>query len=301
MNLGILGVGSFGKKHINVLKNIQGIKIIGFYDPDKKKSIEVEKKFKIKSFNSDVDLIKNCDAIDIVTNTRTHHHLIKLCIKHDKHIFVEKPICCTQEEVDDLKHYGQSYKKIIQVGHIERYNPVSNIYKLENTNFIEINSYRTGILSQRNKKNSIILDLMIHDIDFILNIVRSDIESISSKKDNKEGDEYVESIIIFKNKKIAKLTSERGVNKNSYRLTKVIYKDKLIELDFLNRKVNLLESNQLKKIIETDDKINPLESELTEFYNNVLKNKKPKVSLFDGCRAVEIALKIEKKLNNNIL
>ena len=301
MNLGILGVGSFGKKHINVLKNIQGIKIIGFYDPDKKKSIEVEKKFKIKSFNSDVDLIKNCDAIDIVTNTRTHHHLIKLCIKHDKHIFVEKPICCTQDEVDDLKHYGQSYKKIIQVGHIERYNPVSNIYKLENTNFIEINSYRTGILSQRNKNNSIILDLMIHDIDFILNIVRSDIESISSKKDNKEGNEYVESIIIFKNKKIAKLTSERGVNKNSYRLTKVMYKDKLIELDFLNRKVNLLESNQLKKIIETDDKINPLESELTEFYNNVLKNKKPKVSLFDGCRAVEIALKIEKKLNNNIL
>lgn len=301
MNLGILGVGSFGKKHINVLKNIQGIKIIGFYDPDKKKSIEVEKKFKIKSFKSDVDLIKNCDAIDIVTNTRTHHHLIKLCIKHDKHIFVEKPICCTQDEVDDLKHYGQSYKKIIQVGHIERYNPVSNIYKLENTNFIEINSYRTGILSQRNKKNSIILDLMIHDIDFILNIVRSDIESISSRKDNKEGDEYVESIIIFKNKKIAKLTSERGVNKNSYRVTKVIYKDKLIELDFLNRKVNLLESNQLKKIIETDEKINPLESELTEFYNNVLKNKKPKVSLFDGCRAVEIALKIEKKLNNNIL
>ena len=301
MNLGILGVGSFGKKHINVLKNIQGIKIIGFYDPDKKKSIEVEKKFKIKSFSSDVDLIKNCDAIDIVTNTRTHHHLIKLCIKHDKHIFVEKPICCTQDEVDDLKHYGQSYKKIIQVGHIERYNPVSNIYELENTNFIEINSYRTGILSQRNKKNSIILDLMIHDIDFILNIVRSDIESISSKKDNKEGDEYVESIIIFKNKKIAKLTSERGVNKNSYRVTKVMYKDKLIELDFLNRKVNLFESNQLKKIIETDDKINPLESELTEFYNNVLKNKKPKVSLFDGCRAVEIALKIEKKLNNNIL
>ena len=301
MNLGILGVGSFGKKHINVLKNIQGIKIIGFYDPDKKKSIEVEKKFKIKSFNSDVDLIKNCDAIDIVTNTRTHHHLIKLCIKHDKHIFVEKPICCTQDEVDDLKHYGQSYKKIIQVGHIERYNPVSNIYELENTNFIEINSYRTGILSQRNKKNSIILDLMIHDIDFILNIVRSDIESISSKKDNKEGDEYVESIIIFKNKKIAKLTSERGVNKNSYRVTKVMYTDKLIELDFLNRKVNLFESNQLKKIIETDDKINPLESELTEFYNNVLKNKKPKVSLFDGCRAVEIALKIEKKLNNNIL
>lgn len=301
MNLGILGVGSFGKKHINVLKNIQGIKIIGFYDPDKKKSIEVEKKFKIKSFKSDVDLIKNCDAIDIVTNTRTHHHLIKLCIKHDKHIFVEKPICCTQDEVDDLKHYGQSYKKIIQVGHIERYNPVSNIYELENTNFIEINSYRTGILSQRNKKNSIILDLMIHDIDFILNIVRSDIESISSRKDNKEGDEYVESIIIFKNKKIAKLTSERGVNKNSYRVTKVMYKDKLIELDFLNRKVNLLESNQLKKIIETDDKINPLESELTEFYNNVLKNKKPKVSLFDGCRAVEIALKIEKKLNNNIL
>ena len=301
MNLGILGVGSFGKKHINVLKNIQGIKIIGFYDPDKKKSIEVEKKFKIKSFKSDVDLIKNCDAIDIVTNTRTHHHLIKLCIKHDKHIFVEKPICCTQDEVDDLKHYGQSYKKIIQVGHIERYNPVSNIYELENTNFVEINSYRTGILSQRNKKNSIILDLMIHDIDFILNIVRSDIESISSRKDNKEGDEYVESIIIFKNKKIAKLTSERGVNKNSYRLTKVIYKDKLIELDFLNRKVNLLESDQLKKIIETDDKINPLESELTEFYNNVLKNKKPKVNLFDGCRAVEIALKIEKKLNNNIL
>jgi len=232
-----------------------------------------------------------------VTNTRTHHHLIKLCIKHDKHIFVEKPICCTQDEVDDLKHYGQSYKKIIQVGHIERYNPVSNIYELENTNFIEINSYRTGILSQRNKKNSIILDLMIHDIDFILNIVRSDIESISSRKDNKEGDEYVESIIIFKNKKIAKLTSERGVNKNSYRVTKVIYKDKLIELDFLNRKVNLLESNQLKKIIETDDKINPLESELTEFYNNVLKNKEPKVSLFDGCRAVEIALKIEKKIN----
>ena len=77
---------------------------------------------------------------------------------------------------------------------------------------------------------------------------------------------------------------------------KIIYKNKVIELDFLNRKINLVESNQLKEIIETDDKINPLESELTEFYNNVLKNRKPKVSLLDGCRAVEIALKIEKKI-----
>ena len=301
MNLGILGVGSFGKKHINVLQNIQGIKIIGFYDPDKKKSIEVEKQFKIKSFKTDEDLIKNCDAIDIVTSTKTHHQLIKLCIKYNKHIFVEKPICCTQDEVDDLKHYKKSYKKIIQVGHIERYNPVSNIYKFENTNFVEINSNRTGTLSQRNKKNSIILDLMIHDIDFILNIVKSDIESIYSKKDNKQDNEYVESIIKFKNKKIAKIISERGEDKINCRLMKIIYKNKVIELDFLNRKINLVESNKLKEIIETDDKINPLECELTEFYNNVLKNRKPKVSLLDGCRAVEIALKIEKSLNNNII
>ena len=142
---------------------------------------------------------------------------------------------------------------------------------------------------------------MIHDIDFILNIVKSDIESIYSKKDNKQDNEYVESIIKFKNKKIAKIISERGEDKINCRLMKIIYKNKVIELDFLNRKINLVESNKLKEIIETDDKINPLECELTEFYNNVLKNRKPKVSLLDGCRAVEIALKIEKSLNNNII
>ena len=294
MNIGIFGAGSFGEKHINIINQIKEFKIVGFYDPNREKCLSIEKKYGIKAFRSELDLIKNCDAIDIVSSTETHYKLIKLGIKYKKHIFVEKPICCNKDEVTKLLIHNKNVKQVIQVGHIERYNPAMEFNLIDTKKITEIRAKRTGIINKRNKNNSIVLDLMIHDIDLITKLIDSQIKSIKTKKHQSNSFESVEAHIIFQNSKKAQLIADRGVNIKNYRKMSIQLSDKRIEIDFLNKTHEHWTKGIKEKVFKLDNNVNPLQNEFIEFYNNIINKQLPTVGLEAACHAVSIALQIEE-------
>tara|TARA_B100001250_G_scaffold394538_1_gene398506 strand:- start:748 stop:1668 length:921 start_codon:yes stop_codon:yes gene_type:complete len=303
VNIGIFGVGSFGEKHINVLKMINSFQIIGFFDPDKKRQQYIQSKYHIKAYQDPIQLIRDSVVIDIVSNTETHYEIIELGIQHNKHIFVEKPICFTQQEVEKLITYSKTYKSILQVGHIERYNPLISKEIIELKEIQSISSKRTGALNTRNSKIPITLDLMIHDIDLILSIIKSKITAIKAmRKKNKqsEGKELISCEMKFQNGKMAYLTAARGTQ-NIRTMTIECINEKF-SLDLLNLKKSIIDKEtQQKKQINTHIKTqhtNPLKNAFLDFQQRIKKNIAPKVSIQEGCQAVQVALEIEKLINH---
>ena len=300
MNIGILGVGSFGEKHIQVLKNIKEFNLIGFFDPKQIRAKEIEKKFTISSYQNIAELITKCDALDIVSNTATHFELLKSGIQNNKHIFIEKPICSDKHEIEKILKLTKNYNKVIQVGHIERYNPVIKSELEERKKINSIITQRTGLINNRNKNTSITLDLMIHDIDLVVTMMKCDIHKIEASGEKKENGLYnhVVCTLHFKNGKKAKLTSSRGKKNNTERTWQINCSKQTIHIDMLSREK--ITTNNNKKIIEKFQTSNPLKAELIDFYNNITDKKKPKIGTKEACYATEIALKIDEQIGNNI-
>jgi|TARA_B100000530_G_C15884739_1_gene458920 predicted dehydrogenase len=296
MNIGIFGVGSFGEKHINVLLGIEEFNIVGFFDPNQKRCIEIAEKFNIKSYSSTDELIKECEAIDIVSSTDTHYKLIELGIEHEKHIFVEKPICLTNWEREKLLEKSSNYSGVIQVGHIERYNPILSNKTFQLDNIKSIESARTGTLNERNQNTPITLDLMIHDIDLILETMQSEIIKIAAEKEYKNNNQKVSCEIHFKNNKIANLIVERGKNTTNTRKMRITCINKIVEIDLLKRIGKDIQKGHVK-IWESNKNINPLKEEFLDFKKSIENKKKPKISVEASCNAVEVALKIEELIN----
>ncbi len=293
MNIGIFGVGKFGETHIKVLQSIQEISIVGFFDPDKKRADDISKKYHIKSYETAKSLIEKCDAIDIVSNTNTHFDIIQIGIENNKHIFVEKPICSNHIELRNLTKQTLNYKPIIQVGHIERYNPATHKGFQDIQDVKLIKTKRVGLLNNRNKNTSIVIDLMIHDIDLIFSVVKSPIKSITAIGSNKINNLYnnVKCILTFTNNIQAELISERNYSVNTKRNISITCNTKIVEIDLLNRTITDAKENEVWKCQEN---ANPLKMELIDFYNNVKKNTQPIVGIKESCKAVETALKIEE-------
>tara|TARA_B100000945_G_scaffold212859_2_gene171469 strand:- start:1141 stop:2055 length:915 start_codon:yes stop_codon:yes gene_type:complete len=300
INIGIFGAGSFGETHIKVLQTINNFNIIGFYEPNKKRTQEIIEKFQIKGYENAKSLIKECDAIDIVSETSTHHTIIKESMKFNKHIFIEKPICAKKEELEDLLKNGKKYPRIIQVGHIERYNPII-IQGFQNVkNIISINTIRTGPLNARNQNISITTDLMIHDIDLIISLVSSELIKIEATGPNNKNqvNHHVECNFFFKNGIVANLISSRNERMKNERKITINCKEKIIELDLIN-KIQKEVDKEIIKTLNCNNDINPLKQEFIAFYDSITKMTKPKVGIKEGCQALEIALKIDELITKN--
>ena len=297
MNIGIFGVGSFGEKHINVLLDIKDFHIVGFFDPNQKRCAEIKKKYKLKSYSDATELIKECDAIDIVSSTETHYKLIELAMKHKKHIFVEKPICRTNWEKERLLEGSVIYPHVIQVGHIERYNPIlrKKIFELKEIETIQ--SIRTGQLNNRNKHTPITLDLMIHDIDLILELMQSEIINITAEQESNHHHQRVCCKINFQNGKTANLLTERSDSINNSRKMTITCINKIVEIDLLKRIAKDIKKGHTKTWDSGEKNTNPLKEELLDFKKSIKQRKPPKVSVKASCNAVEIALKIEEIIN----
>ncbi|MBF25248.1 MAG: hypothetical protein CMP49_01855 [Flavobacteriales bacterium] len=298
MNIGIFGVGSFGEKHIKVIQDINQFNIIGFYDPDKKKSTEISNKYQLTSFESPIELINHCNAIDVVSNTSSHYKIIEKCIELNKNIFIEKPICSSQTELNNIINKTQNYQPIIQVGHIERYNPAIKDGFSHFNNIQSISSKRTGSLNKRNQNTSITLDLMIHDIDLVISNVKSKIININALGKNKINNlcNHVTCEIIFENGIVAKLTAVRDNNMENERKFTINLPEQKIEIDLLHKEKNHIYNDKIKTHIYKKN-TNLLELEFLEFYNCIKNNKQPIVGPNEACAAVNIALEIDKLIN----
>ena len=282
---------------------------------------EVIEKYQIKRFTDPGDLLDICDAADIIAPTPAHFNLCEMAIRKGKHVFVEKPLANDMEEARTLLKLVKESNVKLQVGHVERFNPA--FLALEGIPlqpmFIEV--HRLAEFNPRGTEVSVILDLMIHDIDIILHIVNSEVKNIYSSGVAVMTDtpDIANVRMEFNNGCVANLTSSR-ISMKKMRKMRIFQKDAYIGVDFLNKKSEIISLNH--SMTETGDgfsfdietmngtksilvrnpevpDVNAIRMELEKFTESILQNKPTLVSELDGYRAMDIAHQILQKIKYN--
>jgi predicted dehydrogenase len=317
--IGILGAGHLGKIHIEQLSKIKQCSIVGFYDPNDDNANVTIEKFGIKRFTNIEQLIEACDAVDIVTPTVTHFDLAVQCVKAGKHIFIEKPITENSTEAEQLIKMVEEANVTCQIGHVERLNPafIAVRQHLSNPLFIEV--HRLAQFNPRGTDVSVVLDLMIHDLDIILSLVKADIKRISASgvKVISDSIDIANVRLEFNNGCVANITTSRISLKNMRKM-RVFQKDAYVSIDFLNKTnevvklndgtvpagpldVELINAEGMKRLVsvgtETVHIHNAIEMELRLFIDAIQNKTSPIVSAADGLNALRLAEEILLKIN----
>jgi predicted dehydrogenase len=321
IRVGIIGVGHLGKFHLNNWKEIADVELVGFYDPDDDNAAIVSEKYQLPRFLDADALIDASDAIDIVAPTNFHFEWCEKAIKKGKHVFVEKPLANTMDEARQLVKLTAESGIKLQVGHVERFNPAFLAIKDTQLNPMFIEVHRLAQFNPRGTEVSVILDLMIHDIDIILSIIKSDVKSISASGVGvmTETPDIANVRIEFHNGCVANLTSSR-ISMKKMRKMRIFQKDAYIGVDFLNKKTEIIklkapedpnvfafdiETPSGKKTIAVANpiipEVNAIRLELEEFRNAIINNTKTVVSERDGLMAMDVAHQILEKIGNLVI
>jgi len=317
LKVGVFGVGHLGKFHLNNWKEIEGTKLVGFFDPHNETAKEVSEQYGLKRFTDAEKLIDACDIIDVITPTDRHFEVCMQAVRKGKHVFVEKPMAATVKEGRDLVKMVREANVKLQVGHIERFNPAYlSIKKMAlQPMFIEV--HRLAQFNPRGTEVSVIMDLMIHDIDIILSIVKSDVKNIYASGVSVITDtpDIANVRIEFNNGCVANLTSSR-ISMKKMRKMRLFQKDAYIGVDFLEKKTEIIklkqpedthvfsfdiETRQGKKTIAiatpSIEPSNAMKDELTSFVDAIRNQQPVQVSEIDGLIAMEVGHRIMEKIN----
>jgi predicted dehydrogenase len=318
LKVGVFGVGHLGKFHLNNWKEIEGVKLVGFFDPNNDNAKPVAEEYGLKRFADEEKLIDACDIIDVVVPTDQHFQICMQAIRKGKHVFVEKPLAHTLQEGRDIMDMVREANIKMQVGHVERFNPAYLAIKDMNLNPMFIEVHRLAQFNPRGTEVSVILDLMIHDIDIILSLVKSDVKNISASgvAVMTETPDIANVRIEFNNGCVANLTSSR-ISMKKMRKMRLFQKDAYLGIDFLEKKTEIIKLKQPddtnvfsfdietpngKKTIAIATPIiqpqNAIKLELVSFVDAIIHNKPTVVSEIDGFLAMEVAHKILEKINS---
>lgn len=319
LKMGVMGAGHLGRIHLKLLKEIKEYQLTGFYDRDAKVCREVASEMGIPVFSSPVELIEQCDVVDVVTPTVSHFEVASAVLKKSKHLFIEKPLANTPEEGSMLMELAREANVKVQVGHVERFNPafVAAVNHINNPMFIE--THRLAQFNPRGTDVSVVHDLMIHDIDIILSLVPSGIKKINTSGVAVVSDtpDIANVRIEFDNGCVANLTASRISLKNM-RKSRFFQRDAYISVDFLKKTSEIV---KIKNVTGTPDPLavlidlgpgkesrqlyfenprveesNAIREELRELAGAILQNRKPLVDIYDGYRALEVAHEIADKI-----
>lgn len=321
IKVGVFGVGHLGKFHLNNWKEIEGIKLVGFYDPSDLIANEVKKDYGLKRFKNADDLIDASDAVDIVAPTTAHFELIKKAILKSKHVFVEKPLANTMDEAKEIVKLAKEANIKFQVGHVERFNPALLAAREHELNPMFIEVHRLSQFNPRGTDVSVILDLMIHDIDIILSLVKSNVKNVFANGVNVLSDtpDIANVRIEFDNGCVANLTSSR-ISMKKMRKMRLFQKDAYVGIDFLDKKTEIIkykspedkdvftfdiDTSHGKKTIAIAAPVvkenNAIKTELQSFVDAITNNKTTVVTEIDGYRAMEVAHMILERISRNQL
>jgi predicted dehydrogenase len=321
LKTGVFGVGHLGKFHLNNWKEIKTAELVGFYDPDDTNALEVADKYRLPRFTDPDHLIDACDLIDVVAPTPLHFELCEKAIRKGKHVFVEKPLAGTMEEARQLVQLVRESNIKLQVGHVERFNPAFLALQSIPLNPLFIEVHRLAQFDPRGTEVSVIMDLMIHDIDIILSIVKSEVRSIAANgvAVMTETPDIASVRIEFNNGCVANLTSSR-ISMKKMRKMRLFQKDAYIGIDFLNKKTEIIkqktpldhdvfafdiETPTGKKTIALANpsvpEVNAIRMELERFCEAILYNTPTPVSAVDGFRAMDVAHRILQKIKHNTI
>lgn len=320
LSIGVVGLGHLGKIHLKLLQEIDHYHVAGFYDSSKEVAQQVEKETGAKAYESFEDMLNDVDVVDIVTPTLYHHHYASKALRASKHVFIEKPISATIEEARDIERLAEEAGKKVQIGHVERFNPayIAALPYCKNPMFIE--THRLAQFNPRGTDVSVVLDLMIHDIDIVLHTVNSTVKKINASGVAvvSETLDIANARIEFDNGCVANLTASRLSMKNM-RKTRLFQRDAYISIDFLEKEVEVIRMKQVegeadplaitidlgsdkvtKQILMDRPEIlptNAIKSELESFADAIVHHKNPVVTASDGMQALDVAYKIIDKLN----
>lgn len=314
LKAGVLGAGHLGKIHLRLLKQSEKFELVGFYDADQENGKKVEAEFGYKYFETIEQLIDAVDVVDIVTPTLSHFDCARQAIKKGKHIFIEKPITNTVQEAEAIRTLVAEHGVKGQVGHVERFNPAFTAVKdqLDSPMFIE--AHRLAEFNPRGTDVPVVLDLMIHDIDVILSVVKSKVKNVSASGVSVISDtpDIANARIEFVNGCVANITASRISLKNM-RKTRFFQRDAYISVDFLEKKCEVVKMKDapeqpgdfdmilqnaegIKKQIYFDNPEisanNAILDELESFANAINTNTTPIVTLHDGTEALRVATMI---------
>ncbi|HRH48613.1 MAG TPA: Gfo/Idh/MocA family oxidoreductase [Panacibacter sp.] len=322
LKVGLFGVGHLGKFHLNNWKEIEQAELVGFYDPNDLNAAEIVEKYGLKRFTDVTSLMDEIDAADIVAPTNHHFNLCEAAIRKGKHVFVEKPLANTIEEGKQIVKMAKEAGIKIQVGHVERFNPAYLAIKDLHMNPMFIEVHRLAQFNPRGTEVSVILDLMIHDIDIILSLVKGDVRNIyaSGVAVMTETPDIANVRIEFDNGAVANLTSSR-ISMKRMRKMRLFQKDAYIGIDFLEKKTEIIKLKQpgdtnafsfdletpgggtkTIAVINPETKpVNAIKEELRSFVYAIQNNKPTAVTEIDGYLAMEVAHKILEKINANAI
>ena len=319
LKIGVIGAGHLGKFHLSNWAAIDGVQLVGFTDIDDANAEQVTLKYQIPRFSDVENLIDACDALDIVAPTSLHFELCELAIKKGKHVFVEKPLANTMEEAKTLVKLAKEANIKFQVGHVERFNPAFLALKDQVLHPMFIEVHRLAQFNPRGTDVSVILDLMIHDIDIILSLVKSNVNYISANGVAVMSDtpDIANVRIEFDNGCVANLTSSR-ISMKKMRKMRLFQKDAYIGIDFLEKNTEIIklkkpedadtfsfdiETHQGTKTISIENPViedgNAIKAELSSFVHSIINNETPVVSEIDGFLAMEVAHQILEKISKS--
>jgi hypothetical protein len=319
LKIGVFGAGHLGKIHIQQWKEIAAIEFVGFYDPDDTNATSAIEQYGVKRFTNIDELIQAVHAIDIVSTTTTHFELAKKCLLAGKHLFIEKPLANTLEEGRELVKLVKEAGVKCQVGHVERYNPAYLALGEEPLQPMFIEAHRLSQFNPRGTDVSVILDLMIHDIDIIMHLVKSPVKRISASGVTvlSETPDIANARIEFDNGCVANLTASR-ISLKKMRKMRVFQRDAYISIDFLEKKAEIVRlkddtgnkgmfdfpvdmPNGEKKVLSMQmpevTPSNAIRSELAEFADAIINDKTVRVTVYDGFQAMDVARQILKKMS----
>jgi len=320
VKIGVIGTGHLGKIHLNCLKNIPSVELVGFYDTDSSVAENIEQQYHVKRYLTADGLIDACDAVDIVAPTTMHHDIAMTAMKKGKHVFLEKPIAATLQQSQEIVDCSRIYNIAVQVGHVERFNDAYLGAKKYLNNPLFIEAHRLAEFNPRGTDVSVVLDLMIHDIDIVLSMIKSPVKQIhaSGVPVISQAPDIANARIEFENGATANLTASR-ISMKKMRKMRVFQPNAYITMDFLEKQANIMrlrdyvleDDNDLLPLIidlggdkgkkrifiesPENKKINAIEMELSLFANSIINNTPCEVSAEDGHKALEVAYQIMEK------
>ena len=316
LKVGLVGAGHLGKIHLKLLNQSEKYQLVGFHDKDIENAKKIEEEFGYKFYENLDELLEKIEVLDIVTPTFYHHHYAKIAIERGLHFFIEKPVTQTLEQAEELISLCQEKGIKAQVGHVERYNPAFIATKpfIDEPMFIEI--HRLAEFNPRGTDVSVVLDLMIHDLDILLSVVKSPVKEIraSGVCVVSKSPDIANARIEFDNGCVANLTTSR-ISMKAMRKSRFFQKDAYISVDFLEKKAEVIRMKQAPESPSDFDMIiqnaegekhqilfeypniqpnNAILDELESFADSINENMPIEVSLTDGTEALKVALEIVK-------
>ena len=299
--VGVVGVGHIGKNHARLYSELAGAQFTSIYDSDRGVAEKQGAEFGVKAASSLEEFAEQVDAASIATPTNTHFEIAGELLRRGKHLLVEKPITDNTAHASELAELAAERGLVLQVGHVERFNPVLSALEKRLTNPRFIEAHRLSPYPNRSTDIGVVLDLMIHDLEIILHLVRSPVENVDAVGVPvlSRGEDIANARIRFENGSVANITSSR-ISPERMRKIRVFQEDVYLSLDYQNQSGEMYRrtSKGLEREEVEIEREEPLRRELAAFIECAATGRAPKVSGFQAAAALELAVEISKRINS---